>query len=393
MKRIPIGDFPLGKPERDALQRVIDSGRISEWREVRAFEEEYADWLGVRHCIAVSSGTAALMCGLKATEYAGLVHPSCKVLIPALTFVATANAVVQCGMKPIFGDVDIQTFCLRTGESVWQGHDIVMPVHLFGYVANIGNFNAQAMWNIRNTPVVEDAAEAHGATYKGKKVGTFGLWSAFSFYIAHTIQAGELGVVCTNDSNIAEIARSIKAHGRACKCKKCVRAEGKCPNLGSGDPRFRTEYIGYNFKPMEFQAALARVQLSKVDENIKRRLRNEHQLAERLEVLAGFINPHYFQEGAVLMAYPIVLQTEGIRDRVIIELQKLGVESRPMFGCIPTQQPAYREYDSFSKLTIANYVGANGFYVGCHQYLNSEDIDRLGNAIIEVVESLSSRKE
>lgn len=390
MKRIPIGDFPLGKPERDALQRVIDSGRISEHREVRAFEREYADWLGVKHCVAVSSGTAALMCGLKALEYGNYVQPNCRILIPALTFVATANAIVQCGMRPVFGDIDIQTFCLRSGGNLWRAYDILMPVHLFGYTADMYNFSYGASWNIHNVPIVEDAAEAHGSHIDGQKVGTFGLWSAFSFYIAHTIQAGELGIVATNRDDIAEICRSIKAHGRSCKCKRCTRSEGTCPHLGEDDPRFRTEYIGWNFKPMEFQAALARVQLAKVDENISRRIENEYWLTEKLEPLTGYINPHYFQTGAVLMAYPIVLQREGIRDKAILELQKYGVESRPMFGCIPTQQPAYKGYEVHGNLAVADYIGANGFYVGCHQYLDDEDIDRLGKVIVEVVERLSN---
>ena len=386
MKRIPVGDFPFGQEEHEALERVIRSGRISMGREVRAFEEEFADWLGVEHCIAVSSGTAALMCGLMAMQYAGLLHSGARVLVPALTFIATVNAVKLCGMEPVFGDVDPLTYCLdpHAVHAVRAyDYDLIMPAHLFGYAADMTFIS----YNPNGTSVVEDAAEAHGTTYRGRKVGTFGLWSAFSFYIAHSIQAGELGCVCTDDDEIATICRSIRAFGRACTCKRCVRREGKCPHLEKGDPRFTFQYVGYNFKPMEFQAALARVQVRNAEGNFARRRANFARLKELLVPLEGHINPMYEQQGMVPMVFPIVLQREGIRDQVIAELEQRGVEARPLFGCIPTQQPAYEEYKGLyeGKLPVAEYVGANGFYVGCHQYLGKDDVQRLGETIVEVV--------
>lgn len=390
VRRIPIGDFPIGKSERGAILRVLDSGRISQGREVRAFEEEFANWLGTRHCIAVSSGTAALMCGLKAMEYAGFIEPGARVLIPALTFIATANAVKLVGMEPVFGDVDEKTFCLAPAEVVRTSHDLILPVHLFGYAANLLAIARFANWKIENPYIAEDAAEAHGTVYDRHKVGTFGLWSAFSFYIAHTVQAGELGIVATDDDEIANIARSIRAHGRSCACKRCLRSEGQCPNLERGDPRFTFQYVGYNLKPMEFQAALARVQLAKVEENIERRQANVTLLTHLLEPLEGLIDPFYHQDGAVMMAYPIVLRKAGIRDVVIARLEKSGVECRPLFGCIPTQQPAYAKYKEQyeGQLSTAERCGANGFYVGCHQFLDDDDIQYMAKAIVEVVEEL-----
>jgi dTDP-4-amino-4,6-dideoxygalactose transaminase len=385
MKRIPVGDFPLGQEEQEALERVIRSGRISMGAEVRAFEEEFAAWLGIKHCVAVSSGTAALMCGLKAMGYAGLLTPGARVLVPALTFIATVNAVKLCGMEPVFGDVGPHNYCLNSYAVIdadWR--DLIMPVHLFGYAANMDAFVGHG------EIVVEDAAEAHGTMYRGHKVGTLGLWSAFSFYIAHSIQAGELGCVCTDDDDLATICRSIRAFGRSCTCKRCTRREGKCPHLEEGDPRFTFQYIGYNFKPMEFQAALARVQLRNVESNIEKRRANFALLKELLEPLKGYINPIALQPEMVPMVFPIVLQHEGIRDRVIAELEQQGVEARPLFGCIPTQQPAYSEYRELyeGKLPVAEYVGANGFYVGCHQYLGEGDVQRLGETIVRVVKGM-----
>jgi dTDP-4-amino-4,6-dideoxygalactose transaminase len=168
VRRIPIGDFPFGVEERGALQRVIDSGRISEHKEVRAFEREYADWLGVKHCIAVSSGTAA--------------QPRDRILIPALTFIATANAIALCDLEPIFGDVEQLTFGLKPNGFRRPLYDAIMPVHLMGYPADLHGIKRSNP----DTMILEDACEAHGTTYCGRKVGTFGLFSAFSFYIAHS---------------------------------------------------------------------------------------------------------------------------------------------------------------------------------------------------------------
>jgi CDP-6-deoxy-D-xylo-4-hexulose-3-dehydrase len=162
------------------------------------------------------------------------------------------------------------------------------------------------------------------------------------------------------------------------------------------DPRFRAQYIGWNFKPMEIPAALARVQLSHIDRNIERRRANENQLAARLANLwhEGFIESHWFQDAHVPMAFPIIRKRKGYRDRVVAELERRGVEARPLFGCIPTQQPAYAGTETEPRmgalyrergLPVAEHYGADGLYVGCHQYLTSEQIDRMARIIRDVI--------
>jgi dTDP-4-amino-4,6-dideoxygalactose transaminase len=379
MRRIPVGDFPIGAEERAAINRVLDSGRISESVETRAFEREFAAYLGVKHCIAVSSGTSALMVALKATEYNGILWPEAKILLPAFTFAADANAVKLVGMEPVFGDIDPATFCLLPKEVGKYKENLALPVHLFGYTANLSPYENRWMG--------EDAAEALGSTISGRKAGAFGLWSIFSFYIAHTIQAGEMGCICTNDDEIARICRSVKAHGRLCDCPRCTRSEGRCPHLDK-NPRFTVQYIGLNAKVMEFQAAIARLQLARIEENIDSRRRNFRQLKVALAPIDGNdIQPIYEQEGMVPMAFPIVLQREGIRNDVIEKLEARGIECRSLFACIPTQQPAYAKYrDEYAgKLPVSEWCGANGFYVGCHQHLTENDVEFMGKQIVEVI--------
>ena len=383
---IRIGDLQFESEERAALQRVIDSGRISEGPEVRAFEHEYADWLGVKYCIAVSSGTAALMTGLTAMKYDER-WDVVKVLIPALTFIATANAVKLCGMVPRFCDIDQDTFCMDLDSIIdhkCDDVDLMMPVHLFGYPANMDRILHNFI------PTVEDACESHGSLYKGRRTGTFGLWSAFSFYIAHTVQAGEFGCVCTNDSSIAQACRRIKAHGRVCACDICTRNTSGCFRLkrGEPDPRFLSLYPGYNFKPMEFQAAIARCQLAKIDHNLERRLRNVYTLNKLLLPIEDKVKLPKFDESVAYMAYPLVLRESGNRDSVIGTLSSKGVESRPLFGSIPSQQPAYEQYKHLYNTPVADRIGADGFYVGCHQYLTDDDVREMARVIIETVKGL-----
>ena len=397
MSRIPIGDFPLGEEELAAIDRVAKSGRITMGNEVRAFEEEFAAYCGTRHCVAVSSSTAALMVGLRALGVSKQFPftVGARVLVPALTFIATANAVELSGFRIMFGDIEPKTMCLDPTEIARTRTEIVMPVHFMGYGADMERIIAECTKHHR--VLVEDACEAHGTTIGGKKAGTFGAWGAFSFYIAHTVQAGELGCIVTNSAEVAQIARQLRAHGRACKCIQCTRHTTGCPHLGDEmDRRFLSEYVGWNAKPSEFYAALARVQLGRIEENIAKRKAIRAGLHSYLAGLQddGLIEqlPIYFN--AVPMAYPIILKRKGYRDRVVAELERRGVEARPLFGCIPTQQPAYagkweeprmKAIYEGRGLPVAEHYGADGFYVGCHQYLSAEQVDRMAIVIRDVI--------
>jgi len=389
---IPIGDYRFTDDDRAAINRVVDSGRISEHKEVRAFEDEFADYVGTKYCVAVSSGTAALICGLAAMTALEYIKPSANVLIPALTFIATANAVVLTGHKPIFSDVENLTFSMGPYE-ITDDIDLVLPVHLLGYTAPMGSIMTKA--KMVGALVAEDAAEAHGAKHFGAMAGSMGLWSAFSFYIAHTVQAGELGAVCTDDRDLALAVRSIKAHGRVCTCRVCTRSSGGCPHKDIPHPRFASSFIGYNFKTMEFQAALARNQLAGIDENIYARKYNERALEYGFRSLNGkFINPHYSRYGpfrTVPMAYPIVLTHTGIRDRVMAEIESNGVECRPLFNCIPTRQLSYKWHpQALDIFPVSEYYGDNGFYIGCHQYLSDSDIGKMVSVCCEAIERISN---
>ena len=198
----------------------------------------------------------------------------------------------------------------------------------------------------------------------------------------------------TNDSEINRLVRKIKAQGRACDCLICTRSRGYCPQLEAYqgkddfDPRFTHDLIGYNFKAMEFQAALALTQIKKADEIIAKRQRNVRYLNTQLKEYQEILQLPLYSEEMSYLAYPLVINKPEVINRKELRknLEGAGIETRPLFGCIPTQQPAYghlkEEYEG--KLPQADYIGKNGFYIGCHQYLEEEDLEY----IVEVFQDI-----
>ena len=400
---IPVGDFKLEDEEKAAIIDVLEKGRISEWKKVKQFEQRFADYIGTKHCLAVSSGTSALLLGLLALKYDERfpkVKNGAKIITSPVTYVATSNAIMLSRMEPVYVDIDKQTFKLipEEIEGLLAEEDPdrfagILPVHLMGYPNDMDEINEIA--DKYDLVVFEDSAQAHGTTYKGKKTGSLGLLACFSFYVAHNIQAGEMGCITTDNTKLFNLMMQLKAHGRMCNCYVCTRSQGKCPKLNSRssqqnlDPRFTHEYIGYNFKTMEFQAALGVCQIKRADWIFEKRLKNVKCLSEKLVKYDKLLYLPSVKDTVSYLAYPIIIKenVDIVRPWLQGELRKKRIESRPLFGCIPTQQPAYLQFKNEyqGKLPMAEYVGGNGFYIGCHQYLEKEDLDYMVDSFQEIL--------
>lgn len=401
MKKIQVGDFCINEEERRAINEVLDSGRISEGVKVREFEQRWAHFIGSEYCIATSSGSGALICALTALKYYKNLKRGTKVITTPLTYIADSSAISAVGFEPQYVDIDpvtfsitpqaIETYLRQTPDL--ENYALILPVDLMGYSVRIDEINHIAKKH--GLLVLEDSAQAHGTIYKEKKTGSTALLGIFSFYIAHNIQAGEMGAVVTNDSEISRLVRKIKAEGRACDCLICVRSTGNCPKIKSYkgeddfDPRFTHDLIGYNFKTMEFQAALGIVQLKKADWIKERRSKNVKYLNEGLKEFSDILQLPHYSKNVSYLAYPLVIRKPEVisRKKLRFELEGKGIETRPLFGCIPTQQPAYAYLKSQyqGKLPNAEYIGKNGFYIGCHQYLEKEDLDCIVETFREVL--------
>ena len=396
MDPIRVGDLVLGDEEREAVREIIDSGRLSEGPFVRRFEKAWSNYIGTRECVLLSSGTSAIIAGLTALRTGDYIEGT-KVVTTPLTYVATSNAVVLSGFEPVFVDVDPESFlitpemvrALLEEEDDPSSFALILPVHLMGNPCDMDGMNSVA--HEYGLVTFEDSAQAHGSQYKGRRTGSLSLLSDFSFYIAHNIQAGELGALVTDDPSIASLVRRIKANGRICDCQVCVRLDGACPHLRGNDdpdPRFTHDLIGYNFKTMEFPAAIALCQLEKADAILERRQENVKRLNEALEPLADVLATPSFSPDVSYLAYTLVIKDPKRfhRARVCRELERAGIETRPLFGCIPTQQPAYASYHDRYKgrLPVAERLGTDAFYVGCHQYLSEEQLDHMASTLRKV---------
>lgn len=398
---IRVGEFILGYEEKQAINEVLESGRISEGMKVKEFERAFSTYVGTKYAVAVNSGTSALIAGLEAVKIKFKVKRGQKVLTTPLTYISTSNAIVLTGLDPVFVDIDKNTFsitpenietCLENTTDL-NYYSLILPVHLMGYPCDMDKINSIA--KKYDLKVFEDSAQAHGSYYKGKKTGSLSLLADFSFYIAHNIQAGELGAITTSDNDLYRLCKKIKTNGRSCDCEVCQRSEGKCPKLQSHkgtddfDPRFTHEIIGYNFKTMEFQAALAMVQLKKADWIKERRSEIVKFLNDGLEKYSDILKLPLFDPAVSFLAYPIVInQPQKIsRKKMRMRLEQLGIETRPLFGCIPTQQPAYSHLKNLykNKLPVAEYIGQNGFYIGCHQYLTDNDLNYIINGFKRIM--------
>lgn len=402
--RINVGDFPIGEKETNAVLDVLKSGRITEGKVTAAFEKEWADYVGTKYAVLVNSGTSALIAALTALKYKHNLPSGTKIVVSPVTYIATINAIVLTGFEPVFVDIDKTNFSLdmaKVEEAVKKDPKIkiILPVHLMGFMNDMDRL--KDICDTHNLILFEDAAQAHGSLYKNKRAGSFGDISDFSFYIAHNVQAGELGAVNTDDVELYKLIKKIKSNGRFCDCLYCVRSTGKCPKLPmlmekypdkDYDPKFLHDIIGYNFRTMDIQASLALSQLQNIDSIIKKRQHVVKSLNDGLKKYSGIIQLPKYDEDVSYLAYPLVIKDTSVLDRRTFRmgLEKQSIETRPLFGCIPTQQPSfsYLKEKYQSVLPNADYVGENGMYIGCHQYLSSEDIDYIISSLRTVLEKV-----
>ena len=404
---IRVGDLIISEDEKAELMDVINSNRISEGLKVKLFETKWAGYIGTKHCILVNSGTSALIASILAMKILYNIPNGSKIITTPLTYISTANAIKLNNLEPVFIDVAKDSFNIDLNKlqeylencNDLQNHKLIIPVHLFGYPVDMDKLmNIADKYNLK---VIEDAAQAHGTLAdigSKRKVGSFGLSSCYSFYIAHNIQAGELGAVVTNNTKLYQLIKQLKANGRLCKCITCTRSIGKCPYSNKDiDPRFTHEYISYNFKTTEFQAAIALGQFKKVDYIFKKRQENVKKLNELLGKYNKYLKLPAFDKRASYLAYPIIIKKDAgfSRFEIIKFLEKRGIETRPIFGSIPTQQPSFKDYKEIydGKLPNADHIGKYGFYIGCHQYLTENDLNKVGVVFSEFFENYKKEEK
>ncbi|HIH17806.1 MAG TPA: DegT/DnrJ/EryC1/StrS family aminotransferase [Nanoarchaeota archaeon] len=403
MRDVRVGDVKISEAEKSAINRVLDSNWLSEGPQVKQFESDWARYVGTKYCIAMNSGTSAIIAGLEAMkhcEHFPKANEWSKVITSPLTFIATVNSIKLTNYQPAFVDVNMDDFSLNA-ESLKEylekadvdDYSAIMPVHLMGYPCDMNKINSIA--KKYGLAVIEDSCEAHGTKYNGKRTGSLSDFGVFSFFIAHNIQVGELGAVTTDDLELVRFIDKVKAHGRAWDREGQEEAVMKKEKFHNTEheidqhPRYYHDIPGYNFKTTEIQAALAVEQIKKADWIIKRRLENVKYLNEGMEKFSDILKLPTYNEDVSFLGYPFVIkdQSKISRKKLREELVTRGIETRPLFGAIPLHQPVYsylrKEYEG--KIPNAEYLGAHALYIGCHQYLTQEDLDYVIGAFGEIL--------
>lgn len=380
MRHIGVGTFKATPRMKELVSSVLDTGRLSYGPYSLAFEKRFAALHNSAFGILSNSGTSSLQVALQALKEA---HDwgRDKVIIPATTFVATANIIVHNDMVPVFVDVDPVTYNIDVEQierHVTKDVKAIIPVHLFGQPANMSRIMEIARKH--DLKVIEDSCETMFVSHSDRPVGSWGDIGCFSFYVAHLLVAGVGGIGITGNPDYAARMRSLVNHGMALDCLNPGDNFSPQPNVGR---RFRFTSYGHSFRITELEAAVAMAQLDNYKRDLQRRKGNAQHLSARLQN----VNDHYRDvfalpvvekdNGHAWMMYPIVLK-QGDKEECMAYLNERGIETRDMLPLLA--QPIYKWLNPSDFPVSANIV-KNGFYVGCHQDLDSDDISYVADVL------------
>jgi dTDP-4-amino-4,6-dideoxygalactose transaminase len=348
----------IGEEEKAAVMAVLESGQLAQGSVVADFEKAFAEYCGVKHAIATSNGTTALHVALLAHE----IGPGDEVITVPFTFIASANAIVYAGAKPVFVDIEPDSFNMdpeKIEAAITPRTRAIMPVHLFGNPSEMRRIMEIA--ERHGLAVIEDAAQAHGAEVGGKRMGSWGT-GCFSFYPTKNITTGEGGMVTTNDECVADRARLVRSHG--------MRV------------RYYHESLGFNFRMTNIHAAIGVAQLPKLEGFNERRIANATFLSEHLpndKVQVPQVRPgtrHVFHQYTVRVLPPLK------RDSVREQLAAAGVGSEVYYPVPVHKQQLYLDMGYGNKsFPESERAAAEVLSLPVHPGLTQEDLETIVNAV------------
>lgn len=350
---IPIAKPIIGSEEIKAVEEVLNSGMLAQGETVKKFEEAFSAYLGVKNSVAVSNGTIALDLALKALD----LQPGDEVISPAFTFIATANCILYQGLRPVFADVDPRTFNIdpdSLAEKITPKTRAVIGVHLYGQPFDLKA--VQRICDDHGLILIEDCAQAHGAEFDSRKVGTFGM-GCFSFYPTKNMTTGEGGMVTTNDDSIAAKLRLLRNHGD----------RGKYNHVA----------LGYNYRMMNLQAAIGLVQLGRLEEFTAKRIRNAEFLNREIRInglTKPYKDPHVRH---VYHQYVVRVEDDfpADREKLIDYLQSKGVGAAVHYPKPIYDQPLYKRLGyGEERCPVSEDVSQRVMSLPVHPSLKEEDL-------------------
>ena len=374
---IPISKPVFGEEEINAVKEVLVSGFVVQGKKVEEFENEFADYIGVTHAIAVANGTIALDVALKALK----IKQGDEVIVPSFTFISTANSILFQDAKPVFADVDEKTFNINHNdvlEKITSRTKAIIGVHLFGHPFDVNAI--QEICEDHNLFLIEDCAQAHGAEYEGRRVGSFGLVSVFSFYATKNMTTGEGGMITTNSSDIAEACRLLRNHGE-------------------GQKYYHTT-LGYNYRMTDIQAAIGLAQLKKLNGFNEERISHADYFNRHINV-EGLKLPH--RENGIKHVYHqyaiTIEEEEGFpisRTEFMEYLKNKGIGSAIHYPLPIHKQPLYQRLgytDETVQCPVATALSQKILSLPVHPALTEKDLLYIAEAINNFGANKNKNKE
>ncbi len=368
MKAIPVNAPAISPESKKYVIEALETGWISSAGPfITRFEEEFAAYLGVKHAVTTTSGTTALHLALLTLG----IGAGDEVIVPDFTMIASIFAVIYTGAKPVFVDIDPETFCIDPAlieAKITPRTKAIMPVHIYGHACEMDEILAIAKRH--GLAVIEDAAEAHGGEYGGRKCGSFGDINCFSFYGNKIITTGEGGMVVTDDDALAARARRLK---------DLAHSEKK---------RFWHEEVGYNYRMTNLQAALGLGELQNIGTYLRKKADMAAAYGRRLSGVKGLVLP-VTKPGVknVFWMYSVVLG-EGFplsRDAFRAALKERGIDTREFFPSSAAQPAIQKLHPSAERFPVSEYVARQGLYLPSGLAITPEEIDRVCDAVMEIL--------
>jgi dTDP-4-amino-4,6-dideoxygalactose transaminase len=346
---IPISKPFIGEAEKQAVIEVLESGMLAQGPRVAKLEEHFANLCGVKHAIATTSGTTALHAALLAHG----IGPGDEVITTPFTFIASANSILFCGAKPVFVDIEAETFNINPAlieQAITPRTKAIMPVHLYGYMCDMDAI--QAIADRHGLAIIEDACQAVGAAYHGRQAGSFGT-GVFSLYATKNIMSGEGGMITTSDDSVADRCRLLRSHGMR--------------------RRYYHDQLGFNFRMSDLHAAIGLAQLERLESFTRQRCANAAYLSANIHsVVTPAVRQGYDH---VWHQYTVRIDGGRNRDVAVKQLTEAGVGTG-IFYPVPVHQQGYmRDIVGPISMPVAEQMAQEVISLPVHPQLTQADLE------------------
>ena len=363
MVQIPVARPAIGQDEISAVTAVLESGMLAAGERVAEFEKKFSDYCGTTHAVAVNNGTAALHAALLAAD----IGPGDEVIVPSFSFIATATAVSMTGAKPVFVDVNEQTFGIdpaQVEDSVTPKTKAVIGVHLFGQPFDVPG--VQQVCDSHNLTLIEDAAQAHGAMYNGEKTGGFGQFGCFSFYATKNMTTGEGGMVTTSDKAYNERLRLLINHGQS--------------------EKYLHTRLGYNYRMTDVAAAIGLVQLKKLEKFNMRRRKNAEYYDSHISV-KGLVTPavapgmhHVYHQYVIRLTDEFPMKRADFMEY----FKAKGIGTAVHYPLPIHHQPVYARANEPDSCPVSTSLASSVLSIPVHPLLDQKELAYICDAINRV---------